>query len=133
MNDIKTILRQAGTGILIGALMSILVIILLGHPVTVTPAQAIAILAMSALIGLLSAIFDTESIKFYIALPIHFTLTAMIVFGTNQLLGGFMGSPLRLGLMYIVIYIGVWILLRVWWYLDAHRINVQLRKRNRNH
>ena len=134
MDNFKTIIRHAGTGLLISALMSMLTMIFVSQSViTVSRFQLTAMLVMSALIGLLSFIFDIEKLPFYGAIPLHFVLTAIIVFGTNHLLHGLFGVPSHLGIIYIAIYIGVWFLLKIWWSLDVHRINTQIKKRNQNH
>lgn len=116
---------------MIGALVSMLTMASIGRPITVTPVQLIAMLVMSALIGIVSAIFDIEQLPFYVALSIHFVVVGGLVFGTSFLLKGLFGTPQSLLLLYIVIYIGVWLLLKFWWLLDAQRINRRIRRRNR--
>ena len=118
-------------GLLIGALMSMLTMIFIGHPIQVTPGDLSAMLIMSALIGFLSMLFNIENLPFKAALPIHFILTAVIVFVTNYLRKDLFSPIFRLFIIYIVIYAGVWLLLGIWQYLDVQRINSYIKKRQK--
>lgn len=132
MRIVKSGLRDALVGLMIGALMSMLVMIAIGHPVTVAPEELAGMLAMSSLIGLLSGLFKIEALPFWGALALHFVLVGAIVFATSSLLGGLFGAPLGLLGLYSVIYMVVWLLLRVWCVLDARRINARIKQRNRD-
>lgn len=131
MKNIKNSLLYALIGLMIGSLMSIISMISIGHPIIVAPVELAGLLVMSALIGLLSAIFNIDRLPFWFALAVHFVLVGVIVFLTNYLMGGLFGAPLPLLLLYTVIYLVVWLILRLWWYLDAQRINAHIRKRHR--
>lgn len=129
MRYIKEGVAYALIGLLIGALMSMMTMIFIGHPITVAPRELSAMLIMSIFIGLISTIFNTEEIPFKFALPAHFVLTAAIVYGTNYLLDGLFGTTLNLSIIYISVYISVWVLLIIWWHLDTQIINYYIRKR----
>lgn len=129
---LKESLKSAIIGMLIGSFICLLAIATLGQSITITRTNIISNLIMSALIGLLSMIFDSDRLPFLPALAIHYLGVLLLVGGTAWLNGKWAVLSQHVGLfigMVTLIYIFVWLGLQVMMVIDVRRINQGIRKR----
>ncbi|MCW0997573.1 DUF3021 domain-containing protein [Streptococcus anginosus] len=99
----------------------------------VTTANIISILIMSALIGLFTLLFEVENFSYLLQLTIHFFLT-LIVVCVMMIYNGWAFNLVRaeFWLDFIVIYILIWLFVRLDIYLKTKKINESLVKLRRN-
>ena len=99
----------------------------------VTTANIISILLMSALIGLFTLLFEVENFSYLLQLTIHFFLT-LIVVCVMMIYNGWAFNLVRaeFWLYFIVIYILIWLFVRLDIYLKTKKINESLVKLRRN-
>ena len=99
----------------------------------VTTANIISILIMSALIGLFTLLFEVENFSYLLQLTIHFFLT-LIVVCVMMIYNGWDFNLVRaeFWLDFIVIYILIWLFVRLDIYLKTKKINESLVKLRRN-
>lgn len=99
----------------------------------VTTANIISILLMSALIGLFTLLFEVENFSYLLQLTIHFFLT-LIVVCVMMIYNGWAFNLVRaeFWLDFIVIYILIWLFVRLDIYLKTKKINESLVKLRRN-
>ena len=99
----------------------------------VTTANIISILIMSALIGLFTLLFEVENFSYLLQLTIHFFLTLIVVF-VMMFFNGWAFNLVRaeFWLDFIVIYILIWLFVRLDIYLKTKKINESLVKLRRN-
>ena len=99
----------------------------------VTTANIISILLMSALIGLFTLLFEVENFSYLLQLTIHFFLT-LIVVCVMMIYNGWDFNLVRaeFWLDFIVIYILIWLFVRLDIYLKTKKINESLVKLRRN-
>ena len=98
-----------------------------------TTANIISILIMSALIGLFTLLFEVENFSYLLQLTIHFFLT-LIVVCVMMIYNGWAFNLVRaeFWLDFIVIYILIWLFVRLDIYLKTKKINESLVKLRRN-
>ena len=98
-----------------------------------TTANIISILIMSALIGLFTLLFEVENFSYLLQLTIHFFLT-LIVVCVMMIYNGWDFNLVRaeFWLDFIVIYILIWLFVRLDIYLKTKKINESLVKLRRN-
>lgn len=129
---LKESLKSAIIGMLIGSFVFLLVVATFGQSVTITRTNILSNLVMSALIGLLSMIFDSDRLAFLPALVIHYLGVLLLVGGTAWLNGKWALLAQHVGPfigMVTVIYGCVWLGLQVMMVIDVRRINQGIRKR----
>lgn len=128
---IKKIMRHISIGVLIGSFIFLLMLLTQMKPVTVTPEDIIRVFVMSALIGVLSMIFSIERLNFFVAILIHYVGVILIV-GFSNNITDMLGNPFVYLIEITVIYVVVWIILRISTGLNVRSINNALkRKRQR--
>lgn len=128
---IKKIMRHISIGVLIGSFIFLLMLLTQMKPVTVTPEDIIRVFVMSALIGVLSMIFSIERLNFFVAILIHYVGVILIVGLSNNIID-MLGNPFVYLTEITVIYVVVWIILRISTGLNVRSINNALkRKRQR--
>ena len=128
---IKKIMRHISIGVLIGSFIFLLMLLTQMKPVTVTPEDIIRVFVMSALIGVLSMIFSIERLNFFVAILIHYVGVVLIVGLSNKIIV-MLGNPFVYLIEITVIYVVVWIILRISTGLNVRSINNALkRKRQR--
>lgn len=128
---IKKIMRHISIGVLIGSFIFLLMLLTQMKPVTVTPEDIIRVFVMSALIGVLSMIFSIERLNFFVAILIHYVGVVLIVGLSNNIID-MLGNPFVYLTEITVIYVVVWIILRISTGLNVRSINNALkRKRQR--
>ena len=88
---------------------------------------------MSALIGLFTLLFEVENFSYLLQLTIHFFLT-LIVVCVMMIYNGWVFNLVRaeFWLDFIVIYILIWLFVRLDIYLKTKKINESLVKLRRN-
>ncbi|MFK5279311.1 DUF3021 domain-containing protein, partial [Lacticaseibacillus paracasei] len=87
---------------------------------------------MSAVIGILSSIFDLDWLSLPVAYGTHFISTFLVVLATNYLMGWqfLIGSALTSFIIsFIVIYAFIWIALYLSWRVTARKMTRILKKR----
>ncbi|MCZ2491171.1 DUF3021 domain-containing protein [Dellaglioa carnosa] len=128
---IKKIMRHISIGVLIGSFIFLLMLLTQMKPVTVTPEDIIRVFVMSVLIGVLSMIFSIERLNFFVAILIHYVGVILIVGLSNNIID-MLGNPFIYLTEITVIYVVVWIILRISTGLNVRSINNALkRKRQR--
>ena len=120
-------------GLRTGSLAYLLVLAFRIQESQATTANIISILIMSALIGLFTLLFEVENFSYLLQLTIHFFLT-LIVVCVMMIYNGWDFNLVRaeFWLDYIVIYILIWLFVRLDIYLKTKKINESLVKLRRN-
>ena len=120
-------------GLRTGSLVYLLVLAFRIQESQVTTANIISILLMSALIGLFTLLFEVENFSYLLQLTIHFFLT-LIVVCVMMIYNGWDFNLVRaeFWLDFIVIYILIWLFVRLDIYLKTKKINESLVKLRRN-
>lgn len=120
-------------GLRTGSLVYLLVLAFRIQESQVTTANIISILLMSALIGLFTLLFEVENFSYLLQLTIHFFLT-LIVVCVMMIYNGWAFNLVRaeFWLDFIVIYILIWLFVRLDIYLKTKKINESLVKLRRN-
>ena len=129
----KKIVVSMLEGLRTGSLVYLLVLAFRIQESQVTTANIISILIMSALIGLFTLLFEVENFSYLLQLTIHFFLT-LIVVCVMMIYNGWAFNLVRaeFWLDFIVIYILIWLFVRLDIYLKMKKINVTLVKLRRN-
>ncbi|MDK1726823.1 DUF3021 domain-containing protein [Dellaglioa algida] len=125
---IKKIMRHISIGVLIGSFIFLLMLLTQMKPVTVTPEDIIRVFVMSALIGVLSMIFSIERLNFFVAILIHYVGVILIVGLSNNIID-MLGNPFVYLTEITVIYVVVWIILRISTGLNVRSINNALKRK----
>lgn len=125
---IKKIMRHISIGVLIGSFIFLLMLLTQMKPVTVTPEDIIRVFVMSALIGVLSMIFSIERLNFFVAILIHYVGVILIV-GLSNNITDMLGNPFVYLTEITVIYVIVWIILRISTGLNVRSINNALKRK----
>lgn len=125
---IKKIMRHISIGVLIGSFIFLLMLLTQMKPVTVTPEDIIRVFVMSALIGVLSMIFSIERLNFFVAILIHYVGVILIV-GFSNNITDMLGNPFVYLIEITVIYVVVWIILRISTGLNVRSINNALKRK----
>ena len=129
----KKIVVSMLEGLRTGSLVYLLVLAFRIQESQVTTANIISILLMSALIGLFTLLFEVENFSYLLQLTIHFFLT-LIVVCVMKIYNGWDFNLVRaeFWLDFIVIYILIWLFVRLDIYLKTKKINESLVKLRRN-
>lgn len=125
---IKKIMHHISIGVLIGSFIFLLMLLTQMKPVTVTPEDIIRVFVMSALIGVLSMIFSIERLNFFVAILIHYVGVILIVGLSNNIID-MLGNPFVYLTEITVIYVIVWIILRISTGLNVRSINNALKRK----
>ena len=120
-------------GLRTGSLAYLLVLAFRIQQSPVTTINIINILIMSALIGLFTLLFEVDHFSYLLQLTIHFFLTLMVV-SVMMVYNGWAFNLARteFWLDFIVIYILIWLFVRLDIYLKTKKTNVALVKLRRN-
>lgn len=129
----KKIVVSMLEGLRTGSLVYLLVLAFRIQESQVTTANIISILLMSALIGLFTLLFEVENFSYLLQLTIHFFLT-LIVVCVMMIYNGWDFNLVRaeFWLDFIVIYILIWLFVRLDIYLKTKKINESLVKLRKN-
>lgn len=129
----KKIVVSMLEGLRTGSLVYLLVLAFRIQESQATTANIISILLMSALIGLFTLLFEVENFSYLLQLTIHFFLT-LIVVCVMMIYNGWDFNLVRaeFWLDFIVIYILIWLFVRLDIYLKTKKINESLVKLRRN-
>ena len=129
----KKIVVSMLEGLRTGSLFYLLVLAFRIQESQATTANIISILIMSALIGLFTLLFEVENFSYLLQLTIHFFLT-LIVVCVMMIYNGWAFNLARteFWLDFIVIYILIWLFVRLDIYLKTKKINESLVKLRRN-
>ncbi|GAD46910.1 DUF3021 domain-containing protein [Streptococcus anginosus] len=129
----KKIVVSMLEGLRTGSLAYLLVLAFRIQESPVTTSNILSILIMSALIGLFSLLFEVENFSYLLQLTIHFFLT-LIVVCVMMIYNGWAFNLVRaeFWLDFIVIYILIWLFVRLDIYLKTKKINESLVKLRRN-
>lgn len=129
----KKIVVSMLEGLRTGSLAYLLVLAFRIQESQATTANIISILIMSALIGLFTLLFEAENFSYLLQLTIHFFLT-LIVVCVMMIYNGWDFNLVRaeFWLDFIVIYILIWLFVRLDIYLKTKKINESLVKLRRN-
>lgn len=129
----KKIVVSMLEGLRTGSLAYLLVLAFRIQESQATTANIISILIMSALIGLFTLLFEVENFSYLLQLTIHFFLT-LIVVCVMMIYNGWAFNLVRaeFWLDFIVIYILIWLFVRLDIYLKTKKINESLVKLRRN-
>lgn len=129
----KKIVVSMLAGLRTGSLAYLLVLAIQIQESQATTANIISILIMSALIGLFTLLFEVENFSYLLQLTIHFFLT-LIVVCVMMIYNGWAFNLVRaeFWLDFIVIYILIWLFVRLDIYLKTKKINESLVKLRRN-
>lgn len=129
----KKIVVSMLEGLRTGSLAYLLVLAFRIQESQATTANIISILIMSALIGLFTLLFEVENFSYLLQLMIHFFLT-LIVVCVMMIYNGWDFNLVRaeFWLDFIVIYILIWLFVRLDIYLKTKKINESLVKLRRN-
>ncbi|WP_367377066.1 DUF3021 domain-containing protein [Levilactobacillus cerevisiae] len=92
----------------------------------------VSLLVMSAAIGLISMIFDSERLNFLAALSLHFVGTLLLVVGRQVYVDGEQFPIVGFLVAYILIYVVVWAVVALNQHLRVTEINRAIVKRNKN-
>ena len=122
MRIAKQLLTEAVIGIMIGATVYLTTLMLHLDTINPTPRSIAGLFIMSAVIGILSSIFDLDWLSLPVAYGTHFISTFLVVLATNYLMGCFIIS-------FIVIYAFIWIALYLSWRVTARKMTRILKKR----
>lgn len=129
---LKESLKSAGIGLLIGSFTFLVVIMTLNSTIIITRANILSNWVMSALIGILSMVFDSDKIPFSWALFSHYCGVLLLVGFTgvyNGLWPIFIAHPVRHLLFVTLVYVLVWLGLQISNRIDVRRMNERLAKR----
>ena len=129
----KKIVVSMLEGLRTGSLVYLLVLAFRIQESQATTANIISILIMSALNGLFTLLFEVENFSYLLQLTIHFFLT-LIVVCVMMIYNGWDFNLVRaeFWLDFIVIYILIWLFVRLDIYLKTKKINESLVKLRRN-
>ncbi|WP_247949932.1 DUF3021 domain-containing protein [Streptococcus constellatus] len=120
-------------GLRTGSLAYLLVLAFRIQQSPVTTINIISILIMGALIGLFTLLFEVDHFSYLVQLTIHFFLTLMVVSVVMVYNGwAFNLARTEFWLDFIVIYILIWLFVRLDIYLKTKKINEALVKLRRN-
>ena len=123
MRIAKQLLTEAVIGIMIGATVYLTTLMLHLDTINPTPRSIAGLFIMSAVIGILSSIFDLDWLSLPVAYGTHFISTFLVVLATNYLMGW------QFLISFIVIYAFIWIALYLSWRVTARKMTRILKKR----
>lgn len=132
----KNILNTFIFGVTIGSTIYLLVIAAGYQPTPPTPKNILSIMLMSGLIGLLSWIFETDSLPYFIALGVHclstFGLVTIMMAYNGWLFTAWERPQFWINYLsgYVIIYGLAWGIIELILITRVRRINEVLKKRN---
>lgn len=126
---LKKIARNAINGIGYGSFAYILILLFKVQPIMPTAANIISVLVMSVGIGMMSLIFESDSLPWLTELGIHFAGTfllaaGMMIFNDWPIVPSFWVT-------FVGLYVIYWIIIRVQRYLQVERINAAIGRRRK--
>lgn len=124
---VKKIARNTITGIGFGSFAYVLVLLFKVQTTMPTTANIISILVMSAGIGWISLVFESDVLPWLAELGIHFVGTLLLV----TIMMGFNGWLLApsFWIVFVVLYVAFWIIIRVQHAVQVQRINAAIVQR----
>jgi len=124
---LKKIARNAMNGIGFGSFSYILILLFKVQPIMPTTANIISVLVMSVGIGMVSLIFESDSLPWLAEFGIHFVGTFLLVAGMMA----FNHWPIvpSFWVIFVALYVICWIIIRVRRYLQVERINTAIARR----
>ncbi|GAP02867.1 hypothetical protein FPFC_030470 [Fructobacillus pseudoficulneus] len=129
----RQILLKAITGLEYGSLTYLLVLLFFGGGIVIRSQDIVAILVMSAAIGILGLLFNIDRLSYLLALVLHLLGTMVLVSLTEYWTDAFHGNlaNYRFWLLFFSCYVVVWIVIKTKQVLQIEKINTALSKRNR--
>lgn len=126
----KKVFSAMLSGLRTGSLTYLLVLLFDIQKSPVSKSNIISILVMSAAIGLVSLIFESERFSFLLLLIVHCSVTLGLV-SAMMVYNGWQDVLLhpRFWLEYFLIYVIIWCFVRLDIYLKTQKINQALSKR----
>jgi len=135
MRIVRSIVVGGVTGIMVGSTITLCLIALGNSMPTLTQSYIIENFIMYALIGILTSIFNIESLPYAVMIGIHMLGTLAIVLGSSLIFGWGWLSPNH-GMMFLVIFISIYVCVWIGVYINSritsNRINQRLKERNKN-
>lgn len=128
MINLKRSIRYFICGMGYGSITYLAIIAFLTHNITVSTTSVITVFIISGLIGELSFVFQTE-LPYSIALVIHLIGT-FILYSVMMLINHW---PLNWQtiIIFIIVYIAIWLFIRLLEEQHINRINKQVRNRQK--
>lgn len=129
----RQILLKAITGLEYGSLTYLLVLLFFGGGIVIRSQDIVAILVMSAAIGILGLLFNIDRLSYLLALVLHLLGTMVLVSLTEYWTDAFHDNlaNYRFWLLFFSCYVVVWIVIKTKQVLQIEKINTALSKRNR--
>lgn len=126
----KIALRYAARGMGLGAVAYLIMMAIQPNDALTSVRAIVSLLVMSATIGVISLIFNSERLAFPAALTIHLCITLLLVFARQVYLSSVPSSLWGFLLIFILIYIGVWGVVMTIRHMQVTEINRALTQRN---
>lgn len=134
MRIFKTTLKFFLEGVEIGSAIYLIVLLIGLQSSAPTSKNIASVMIMGGLTGLCSWLFTTERISFLTAFVIHFFITFGLVTIMMVVNGWLIWNSLtfwtELIILYLIVYVIAWTLVRIGGYTKLKRINAMLKKRN---
>ncbi|MFV0557727.1 MAG: DUF3021 family protein [Enterococcus sp.] len=130
MNKLIYFIRWVITGIGFGCFFQLLIPLLMEPTTEITRIEFGYVVVASGLIGSYSYFFKLEHLSYLIAFLLHFVAT----FVTIMLMGALIDQQayfehfLQFMLIFMSVYGGIWVVLRLFFLRDLHAINQKLKK-----
>ncbi|WP_125711571.1 DUF3021 domain-containing protein [Companilactobacillus kedongensis] len=126
------VVNYAMRGMGYGAVTYLILIAIDFESMAVTSSSIFSVLIMSALLGIISMVFDYDKLAFLVALGIHFCGTLVLVISMLTYNGWkFVLTSGSFWWSFILIYIFIWIAVMVNQHVRVVKVNKALKKRNR--
>lgn len=124
----RKILKNMIAGVRTGSAVYLLAVVL--HIQKNTLSSIYSVLVVSALIGLLSQIFEIERLSFLSCLILHFIGTSILVLSFNG--WSYLAvTSIYFWVNFVLIYLFIWACVYLDIYLKTQKINLVLKKRNK--
>ncbi|MDO4667133.1 MAG: DUF3021 domain-containing protein [Streptococcus sp.] len=124
----RKILKNMIAGVRTGSAVYLLAVVL--HIQKNTLSSIYSVLVVSALIGLLSQIFEIERLSFLSCLILHFIGTSILVLSFNG--WSYLAvTSIYFWVNFVLIYLFIWACVYLDNYLKTQKINLVLKKRNK--
>lgn len=129
----KKVFSAMLSGLRTGSLVYLMVLLLDIQQSPASKSNIISILVMSAVIGLVSLIFESERFSFLLLLTVHCLITFALV-SAMMIYNGWQEVLVlpRFWLDYFLIYVLIWGMVRLDIYLKTQKINQALSKRHQS-
>ncbi|GAP00495.1 DUF3021 domain-containing protein [Fructobacillus ficulneus] len=125
----KNFFKRMTTGAGYGATAYLLILFVTGTTRVVTNTDILAILIMSALIGLLTFLFRLDSLSYLAAVVLHFFGTLALVLMTQNLAHSF-SMGWQFWLIFVTTYVVIWLTIKANQKITTDKINHALQNRN---